>query len=105
MSSRSYRPVDDELHFNMGFPRSQRIYFATLQKEVVSPLVALPKRPGNETDTESDDESADNVDEDGLVDILPWKIDLEGVSARVEAVPGPTSTYHSLYALGDGQVQ
>lgn len=48
LSYRDFDPVADNLHFDLGFPRGMRPCLLTLQADLFSPFVPLPRAPGAE---------------------------------------------------------
>ena len=49
LSYRHFDPVYDNLHFDLNFPRGVRPYLITLQKELPSPFVPVPRAPGEKS--------------------------------------------------------
>lgn len=48
LSYRAFDPVYDNLHFDLGFPRGMRPYLVTLQADLPSPFVPVPRPPGGD---------------------------------------------------------
>jgi len=47
LSARDFDPVYDNLHFDLNFPRGVRPYLLTLQRDLPSPFVPMPRPPGD----------------------------------------------------------
>jgi tricorn protease len=57
LSFRHFDPVYDNLHFDLSFPRGVRPYLITLQKELPSPFVPLPRAPGEKSKKDDDNKA------------------------------------------------
>ncbi len=116
LSYRHFDPVYDNLHFDLNFPRGVRPHLITLQKDLPSPFVPLPKAPGEK------DEGGRMKDEGGTEDSRaskkeegkseekreseekPIQIDLDGIETRVVAFPVDEGLYGRVLGLKGGKV-
>lgn len=48
LSYRVFDPVYDNLHFDLGFPRGMKPYLVTLQADLPSPFIPIPRPPSGE---------------------------------------------------------
>lgn len=67
LSYRDFNPVYDNLHFDLGFLWGVRPYLITLQADLESPFLPVPRPPGEkppkpEDDSDNGDEPADSED-------------------------------------------
>jgi tricorn protease len=56
LSARDFDPVQDNLHFDMGFPKGVRPYLITLKRDERSPFMPLPTAPKDEAKEEAKEE-------------------------------------------------
>lgn len=82
ISQRDVVPVYDSLHFDLGFPRSERPHLLVLSSEARSPFAPLPEK-SPEPPAEKDDKKVPR----------PVRIDLEGLQDRVVGFPTPVGRY------------
>ena len=102
LSSRSFAASWDPIRFNLNFSCSIKPFVMMLQKDVFSPFI----KPFLESEEEEKDKNADkgksekkdeeNKEKEENKEI---KIDLEGISERIEAFPVPSRNYGQLNAL------
>ena len=119
LSYRTFEPVYDNLHFDLGFPLGIKPYLITLQKSQVSPFIPRPRFNGNGEPDKSDDEeqkvidnkseevSTDSTDKEKETEKPPSKnvqIDLEGIEDRLVAFPVQEGIYGRIQGLQDGKV-
>lgn len=126
LSGREFDPVQDNLHFDLGFPKGMRPYLITLKRDERSPFTPLPIAPKDETKAEAKDgakdeaKSADGASDgatrsDGKADGAdkaekkpegpkPVEIDLEGISARVVQFPVAEGRYARIAGIPGGAV-
>ncbi len=75
ISYRSFDPVYDNLHFDLGFPMGMRPYLITLRKDLVSPFIPQPPQDDKEEDKSAEPEktpdTAEEADAVALGDPLP----------------------------------
>jgi tricorn protease len=93
LSYREFDPVYDNLHFDLGFPRGVKPHLVTLQKDVPSPFVPVPK-PAEEKRGEAQDKSKRK---------LSVAIDFDGIETRLVAFPVPDGRYQQIAAI-EGKV-
>lgn len=111
LSYRDFDPVYDNVHFDLSFPWGVRPYLITLQADLPSPFLPVPRPPGekmprngnskNNAPEESDsqqngeEKSPDEPakEEDRL------QIDLEGITNRVIAFPVSDSRYGQIRGI------
>lgn len=55
LSYRTFDPVYDSLHFDLGFPRGMRPYLITLQKDLLSPFIPKPKVDEDESNKKKEE--------------------------------------------------
>lgn len=104
LGHRSFNPVYDNLHFDLGFPRGVRPYAIMLRRDQRSPFIPQPKAPGGkekekekeaaatkkpEDSTEETAEQESNGKEETIKKPVSMVIDLEGITTR--AVPFPVN--------------
>jgi tricorn protease len=89
VSQRDFNPTYSQTEWNHAYRDMSRIYFVTLAKGVPNPL-----RP------KLDDEPAEKKDDkkDGTPEV---KVDLDGLSGRIVALPGPAANYGGLTSAGN----
>jgi tricorn protease len=95
LGQREFRPVEDELAFDMGFPRGFRPYLVTLRPDVPSPFLG-PTESG-------EDRPPDPKDADGSAptESRPLTIEFAGIAERVVPFPVRVGRYRRLAALKD----
>ena len=81
ISQRIFNPVYDNLHFDLGFPRGEKPYIISLDKENDSPFYKSESKP-IKIQKEKDDKKDDKKKENSLT-----KIDFNGIEDRIIAVP------------------
>ena len=64
LSSRDFDPIYDSLHFELSFPTSMRPYLITLQADLPSPFLPVPRPPGESMPKSSEDSDDDDDDDD-----------------------------------------
>ncbi|HEY1187177.1 MAG TPA: PDZ domain-containing protein [Gemmata sp.] len=89
VSARDFNPVYSSTEWNHAYRDMQRAYFVTLAKSTPNPL-----RPKLDDDPEP--KKDDKKDAPGEL-----KVDLDGLSGRIVALPGPAANYGSLHAAGN----
>ncbi len=123
---RIFTPVNDNLQFDLGFPKGVKPYAITLRKDLPSPFVPVPKAPAEkekEKDKEKEKEESptepvaqaeegENTSEP--TDATPptekteevkaeeeekSTIDLDGISERVIPFPVPEGRYNAVYGI------
>ena len=123
IGTRELNPVYDNLHFDLGFPKSMKPYLLTLRADLPSPFVLKPgqeekqdksSEKENDDNTDGDKEEASEkaagnaseatgttgdgatVEESNQKAVKPPKpvlIDFEGIANRVVAFPVPEGLY------------
>ena len=89
ISQRDFDPVYDNQIFDLGFPRSQRVFALPLQQDAPSPFVPTP-RPPVATPRDGDGKK-DGPQARGRPPRV--KIDFDGIADRVVASPFPEAQY------------
>ncbi len=92
LSNRIFNPVYDTIYFDLNFPKSTKPFCVVLNKEAKNPFLPQPLTPGDE-----------DVDESLFWDhktkskkIHQVKIDFEGITQRVIAMPIEEGIYEDL---------
>ena len=116
LSSRTYNPIWDTVQTATTFSRSIKPYLITLQKDIPSPFLELPRPPGPKDDPppppepppapapEAASEKAEAPEDPSAPKPPPPKefritIDLEGIQNRVVEFPVPESLYEQVAGL------
>ncbi|HEX9039118.1 MAG TPA: PDZ domain-containing protein [Ktedonobacterales bacterium] len=122
LSARDFDPVQDQMVFDMSFPRGVRPYLITLKRDTRSPFSPLPPMPESEEkeDTSEKTEKLDSpageagsqngkdaqagaeTPSDGVD--LPTEIDLEDITARIVRFPVPEGRYSRIAGIRGGAV-
>jgi tricorn protease len=89
VSARDFNPIYSSTEWNHAYRDMQRAYFVTLAKATPNPL-----RPKLDDDPEPKKEDK----KDSPVEV---KVDLEGLSGRIVALPGPAANYRGLTSAGN----
>ncbi len=115
LSYREFDPVYDNMHFDLNFPRGMRPYLITLQKDLPSPFIPLPRAPGQssagkdeqlpkrgkgEDKQEADCQEGEETEtpEEPVIEI-----DLDGIKDRIVAFPVWEGLYGQVWG-GKGKV-
>ncbi|MFQ5855999.1 MAG: S41 family peptidase [Anaerolineae bacterium] len=116
LSYRDFDPVYDNLHFDLNFPWGMRPYLITLQADLPSPFVPVPRAPGdkaskedsndssngdkdgNEAKTEQDEKDKEDKDKKEEKEQLV-EIDLDGITDRLLAFPVPAGRYGQIRGI------
>jgi tricorn protease len=121
LSSREFNPVYDGQYFDLGFPRSDRPYLITLQKDLPSPFIPAPKSlvdkksdkseksdNGKSKASKSDDEASEpsetnppeaSEEPTKKADDKAIAIDFEGIQHRVIAFPVSEGDYRHICGI------
>lgn len=110
LSYREFDPVYDNLHFDLNFPRGVRPYLVTLQRDLPSPFIPVPRAPGkngndkaaakpNKSDAEGEDDGEQAEEKSETV-----RVDVEGIDRRIVAFPVEEGRYGRILGLKDGKV-
>ncbi len=112
LSYRDFDPVYDNLHFDLNFPWGVRPYLITLQADLPSPFVPVPRAPGEkvskeDSDSGSEGDEAEKERDEGQEKEKENKgeqeqlveIDLEGIADRVVAFPVPEGRYGQIRGI------
>lgn len=65
LSRRNFDPVYDNLRFDLSFPMGMRPYLITLQADLPSPFLPVPRAPGEKISKPDEDKSDDDENENG----------------------------------------
>ena len=113
LSYREFDPVYDNMHFDLNFPRGMRPYLITLQKDLPSPFIPIPRAPGQSSDgkdsqspkptKEEDSQEADRQEgeETETSEEPVVEIDLDGIEDRIVAFPIPEGLYGQITGIKD----
>jgi tricorn protease len=119
LSYRTFDPIYDNLHFDLGFPLGMKPYLITLQKDLLSPFVPRPKIDINNeceesagektlsnTEATSENKSESKSQEDAKEETSQnlTQIDLDGIADRVLAFPVTEGIYGRILGLEKGKV-
>ncbi len=111
MSARSFDPVFDYVTFDYTFPLGMRLFLVTLQKDLHSPFVPVPRAPGQppakpeEAKTKGKKAKAAKKSKKKEEEKAPpIKIDVEGLTERVVSFPMGDGHYAALRALPGGKL-
>jgi tricorn protease len=106
LSAREFDPVTDNLHFGWSFPRGVKPYLLTLQRDLRSPFG--PESPDSTVEkaaiSEQTPEPASDETEKGKPSPKPVEIDLDGIAARIVALPVPEGRYGRVQGTSQGIV-
>ena len=111
ISYRTFDPVYDNLHFDLNFPRGMKPYLITLQKDLASPFIPVPKpleekkkdKDENDRPKPKDGESDSKKDEE-KDEGKPIQIDLDGIESRIVEFPISEGRYGRVSGLAKGKV-
>ncbi|AWM36616.1 hypothetical protein GobsT_55640 [Gemmata obscuriglobus] len=93
VSARDFNPVYSSTEWNHAYRDMQRVYFVALAKATPNPL--KPKLDDEPAEPKKDDKKDEKKDAPAV------KVDLDGLSGRIVALPGPAANYGSLHAAGN----
>jgi tricorn protease len=116
LSCRDFDPVYDSLHFDLNFPLGgMRPYLITLQADLPSPFLPVPRAPGeklpktsrnsspeppdSEDEADEDEAGGESSETEEKKEAQPIQIDLEGITERVLAFPVPEGHYGQIRGL------
>jgi len=85
ISYRTFDPVYDNLHFDLGFPKGSKPHLLILRADTPSPFTSA----GRLEDDEAEDAGASSEEKNDQ----PTQIDLDGISQRIVAFPVPEGRY------------
>lgn len=117
LGARDFDPVQDQLLFDMSFPKGVRPYLITLKRDARSPFAPLP--PASESAEKAEEQAeekptAEDAAKDGKDGAekperasdapKPVEIDLEGISARVVRFPVSEGRYSRIAGIPGGAV-
>ncbi|HEY7781233.1 MAG TPA: PDZ domain-containing protein [Ktedonobacterales bacterium] len=108
LGTRDFDPVQDNLHFEMGFPRGMRPYLITLRQDLRSPFMPEPSplEPAPKSDEKSGEDKEHGKDgkaeENGAP--KPVEIQLEGITLRAVAFPVAEGLYGRVQGTPKGAV-
>jgi tricorn protease len=106
LSARDFDPVQDQLLFDMSFPKGVRPYLITLKRDLRSPFTPLPAAPEKEEDKPAEGEAAakDGAEKRESDAPKPVEIDLEGITTRIVRFPVPEGRYSRIAGIPGGAV-
>ncbi len=99
VSKRIYKPVYDNMQFELGFPKGMRPYLITLQKDTLSPFI-----PALSEDDKPTKKPKAKKGKQAPEDTPNVKIDLDGISDRIIEFPVAEGRYGSVVGLKNGKV-
>ncbi|HVN53785.1 MAG TPA: S41 family peptidase [Anaerolineaceae bacterium] len=115
---RTFDPVRDNLQFDFSFPRGMKPHLITLQKDLPSPFIPLPRPLDEEKTDEASPNKAGEQKTNGKEGrnappaveetekekkTEQIRIDLEGIGQRVIAFPVEEGLYGRILACADGK--
>lgn len=107
LSYRTFDPVYDNLHFDLNFPRGMKPYLITLQKDLPSPFIPVPKPPEEKKEDKEDGDKKEGDESDEKKEDekngKPIQIDLDGIEARVVEFPIPEGLYGRILGTAKGK--
>ena len=108
ISYRYFDPVYDNLHFDLNFPRGTKPYLITLQKDLPSPFIPVPKEikeKKKDGDQKEEDKSEKENGESGekKEEEKPTQIDLDGIESRIVEFPTLEGLYGRVLGLYKGK--
>jgi tricorn protease len=110
---RTFNPIYDNLQFDLSFPRGVKPYAITLQRDLRSPFIPVPKVP-EEKEKEKEEVSNEESQEEGAGDSdqteeennkqapqkpTPIVIDLDGITARALPFPVTEGKYTAIRGI------
>ena len=107
LSYRTFDPVYDNLHFDLNFPRGMKPYLITLQKDLPSPFIPVPrpledkKEDKEDKNTQDDDQPKERKEE--KENGKPIQVDLEGIEARIVEFPISEGLYGRIASTAKGK--
>jgi tricorn protease len=119
LSYRTFDPIYDNLHFDLGFPLGMRPYLITLQKDLPSPFILRPglgqECKSEETSEQSETPESESTtkpaeEQDGQKNAPTnqpktiLQIDLEGIEERLMVFPVTEGIYGRILGLEKGKV-
>ena len=115
LSYRTFDPVNDNLHFDLGFPLGMKPYVIPLQKTTTNPFIPIShlNEPGEDEEVNSVEEIDSNEEEkseskpeekDEKKDGVKIEIDLDNIHDRVIAFPVAEGIYGRILGVADGKV-
>ncbi len=117
LSFRDYNPVYDNAHFELAFPRGERPYLLTLQKEIPSPFVETPRAPGQKptlptpatlpdekAEGEGEKKEGEEKKEASKKPPAKLRIDLDGIQNRIIPVPASEGIYGDIMGVKGGKI-
>ncbi len=116
LSYRTFDPVYDNLHFDLGFPMGMKPYLITLHKDTPSPFIPRPQPETNQGKEEDKGENknaaadqtpqqSDQQKEASDAEASnPIQIDIEGIEDRILGFPIPEGIYGRIFGLENGKV-
>lgn len=93
LSRRTFKPVEDGLTFNLGFPRGVVPHLLTLRRDEPSPFTVPPAPPTGSGHAPAEDGSEPPAP-------TPLAVDFEGLPGRMVAFPVPEGRYREMAATG-----
>jgi tricorn protease len=104
LSFRDFDPVYDNMHFDLGFPWGVRPFLITLQADLPSPFIPVPRpldkqdsKAGNDQSRGEHNVTAKGKDE--KAEERPLQIDLDGIAGRIVAFPVPAARYTQIRGI------
>ncbi len=107
-SARDFNPTYSDTEWNHAYQNMERVYMLALSKETKSPLAPRSDEVGSGEKKKDASEKTDSADEPGKKKPAEKekappisKLDPDGLSARLVALPIEPSNYHNIRVIGD----
>lgn len=107
LSERTFDPVYDAVQFELSFPRAGRPYLVALRAGGRPPFEPAPRgMKDDKADSKAAESDAGGAAPAAGADVpaAVTRIDLDGLSRRVAALPVPEGRFHQLAAMAGGKL-
>ena len=98
VSSRDFNPIYSNTEWNHAYIDMSKIYFLTLAKDTKSPLAPTDDEIESEPSTPK---KTDDSKTQTTTTVKPVKIDLDGISQRIDVLPIKASNYWNIQVIGN----
>ena len=121
LSYRTFDPVYDNLHFDLGFPLGMKPYLIPLKKSITNPFIPVSRLSEDESEKEPEaddgaaqeqkdkseaepEENEEKEEKEEKKEDIKVEIDLEDIFDRVIAFPVAEGIYGRIQGVGDNKV-